>query len=98
MQNLIPRETSCLLYKEEALNRIKKQKAIDAGILLTTCEDCHTQLNNFDDHYKMGAEVKFLSLVVFIIPTNRNLTLSVKSHPGVDSAMLITSSEFYLTS
>ena len=46
----------------------------------------------------MGVEVKFLSSIVFLIPTNRNLTLSVKSHPGVDSAMLITSSEFYLTS
>ena len=64
--------------------KVDQVKAIDAGILLTTCEDCHTQLNNFDDHYKMGVEVKFLSSIVFLIPTNRNLTLSVKSHPAYD--------------
>jgi Fe-S oxidoreductase len=35
--------------------------ATGAKILATACENCHTQLSNLNDHYKMGVEVKFLS-------------------------------------
>lgn len=35
-----------------------------AGILTTACENCHTQLSNLNDHYRMGVEVKFLSSLV----------------------------------
>ncbi|MDP6656738.1 MAG: hypothetical protein QF607_00105, partial [Nitrospinaceae bacterium] len=59
-----------------------KVKTIDPGILLTACEDCHTQLNNLDYHYKTGVEVKFPSSIVFLIPPNHNLTASVKSQPA----------------
>jgi [DsrC]-trisulfide reductase subunit K len=36
----------------------------DARLLTTACENCHTQLGNLNDHYKMGVEVKFLSSMV----------------------------------
>ena len=39
-------------------------KATGAGILTTACENCHTQLSNLNDHYKMGVNVKFLSSLV----------------------------------
>lgn len=39
-------------------------KASGAGILTTACENCHTQLSNLNDHYKMGLEVEFLSSLV----------------------------------
>ena len=32
-----------------------------ATILSTACENCHTQLSDLNDHYKMGVEVRFLS-------------------------------------
>lgn len=32
-----------------------------AKILATACENCHTQLSNLNDHYKLGVEVQFLS-------------------------------------
>jgi Fe-S oxidoreductase len=32
-----------------------------AVVLATACENCHTQLSNLNDHYKLGTEVKFLS-------------------------------------
>ena len=32
-----------------------------AKILATACENCHTQLSNLNEHYKMGVEVEFLS-------------------------------------
>ena len=35
-----------------------------AETLATACENCHTQLSNLNDHYKMGVEVKFLSSMV----------------------------------
>ena len=35
-----------------------------ANILVTACENCHTQLSNLNDHYNMGMEVKFLSSMV----------------------------------
>jgi Fe-S oxidoreductase len=36
----------------------------DAKILATACENCHTQLSNLNDHYKMGVDVQFLSSLV----------------------------------
>jgi len=39
-------------------------KATGAETLATACENCHTQLSNLNDHYKMGVEVKFLSSMV----------------------------------
>ena len=35
-----------------------------AKILATACENCHTQLSNLNDHYKMGVDVQFLSSMV----------------------------------
>jgi len=39
-------------------------KATGAAILATACENCHTQLGNLNDHYKMGVDVYFLSSMV----------------------------------
>jgi Fe-S oxidoreductase len=46
--------------------RIKADQVKDTGatILATACENCHTQLSNLNDHYKMNVEVKFLSSMV----------------------------------
>jgi len=44
--------------------KVDQVKATDAKILTTACENCHTQLSNLNDHYKMGVEVKFLSSMV----------------------------------
>jgi Fe-S oxidoreductase len=39
-------------------------KDTGAAIVATSCENCHTQLSNLNDHYEMGVEVKFLSSMV----------------------------------
>lgn len=39
-------------------------KKTGAKILATACENCHTQLSDLNDHYKMNVEVKFLSSMV----------------------------------
>jgi Fe-S oxidoreductase len=39
-------------------------KATGAAILSTACENCHTQLSNLNDHYKMNVDVQFLSSMV----------------------------------
>jgi len=39
-------------------------RATGAKILVTACENCHTQLSNLNEHYKLGVEVKFLSSLV----------------------------------
>jgi Fe-S oxidoreductase len=44
--------------------KVDQVKASGAEILATACENCHTQLSNLNDHYKMGVEVKFLSSMV----------------------------------
>jgi len=44
--------------------KVDQVKATGAAILATACENCHTQLSNLNDHYKMGLEVKFLSSMV----------------------------------
>jgi len=38
--------------------------ATGANILATACENCHTQLDNLNDHYKMNVDVRFLSSMV----------------------------------
>ena len=44
-------------------SRVKADQVKETGaaILATACENCHTQLDNLNDHYNMGVEVKFLS-------------------------------------
>jgi len=44
--------------------KVDQVKASGAATLATACENCHTQLSNLNDHYKMGVEVKFLSSMV----------------------------------
>jgi Fe-S oxidoreductase len=44
--------------------KVDQVKATGATTLATACENCHTQLSNLNDHYKMGVEVKFLSSMV----------------------------------
>jgi Fe-S oxidoreductase len=44
--------------------KVDQVKETGAGILATACENCHTQLSDLNDHYKMGVEVKFLSSMV----------------------------------
>ncbi|MBU2627642.1 MAG: (Fe-S)-binding protein [Proteobacteria bacterium] len=39
-------------------------KATHASLLVTACENCHSQLNDLNTYYKMGVEVKFLSSLV----------------------------------
>jgi Fe-S oxidoreductase len=39
-------------------------KATGARILTTACENCHTQLGNLNDHYKLNVDVQFLSSLV----------------------------------
>jgi Fe-S oxidoreductase len=47
-------------------SRIKADQAKETGatILATACENCHTQLSNLNDHYKMEMQVEFLSSLV----------------------------------
>ena len=46
--------------------KVKVDQVEDTGakVLATACENCHTQLSNLNDHYKMGVQVKFLSSMV----------------------------------
>jgi Fe-S oxidoreductase len=46
--------------------RVKADQVNDTGarILATACENCHAQLDDLNDHYKMGVEVKFLSSMI----------------------------------
>jgi Fe-S oxidoreductase len=46
--------------------RVKADQVKDTGaaILSTACENCHTQLSNLNDHYKMQVDVQFLSSMV----------------------------------
>ena len=39
-------------------------KETGANILATACENCHTQLDNLNEHYKMKVDVRFLSSMV----------------------------------
>jgi Fe-S oxidoreductase len=44
--------------------KVDQVKATQAKILATACENCHTQLSNLNDHYKMDMDVFFLSSMV----------------------------------
>jgi len=52
--------------------RVKADQVKDTGatILATACENCHTQLSDLNDHYKMGMQVEFLSSIVADALTN----------------------------
>jgi Fe-S oxidoreductase len=47
-------------------SRVKAEqiKKTGAQTICTACENCHTQLSDLNDHYKMGLEVKFLTSMV----------------------------------
>ena len=47
-------------------SRVKADQVKETGaeILVTACENCHTQLSNLNDHYKMDVDVQFLSSMV----------------------------------
>jgi Fe-S oxidoreductase len=47
-------------------SRIKADQVKETGatLLATACENCHTQLSNLNDHYKMELQVEFLSSMV----------------------------------
>jgi len=47
-------------------SRVKVDQVKESGaeILATACENCHTQLSNLSDHYKMDVDVQFLSSMV----------------------------------
>ena len=44
--------------------KVDQVKATGADVLVTACENCHTQLDNLNEHYKMEVDVKFLSSMV----------------------------------
>ena len=44
--------------------KVDQINASGAGIVATACENCHAQLDNLKDHYRLGIEVKFLSSMV----------------------------------
>ena len=44
--------------------KVDQVKTTPAKILATACENCHTQLSNLNDHYKMDMDVLFLSSMV----------------------------------
>jgi Fe-S oxidoreductase len=44
--------------------KVDQVKESGAAILATACENCHTQLSNLNDHYKMGVDVLFLSSMI----------------------------------
>jgi Fe-S oxidoreductase len=41
--------------------KVDQVKSSGAAVLATACENCHTQLSDLNNHYKMGVDVKFLS-------------------------------------
>ncbi len=49
---------------KSAAVKVKQVNETGAKILATACENCHTQLSNLNDHYKMGVDVQFLSSMV----------------------------------
>jgi Fe-S oxidoreductase len=44
--------------------KVDQVRGTGATILTTACENCHTQLSNLNDHYKMEVDVTFLSSMV----------------------------------
>jgi len=49
---------------KSAAVKVKQVEDTGAKILATACENCHTQLSNLNDHYKMGVDVQFLSSMI----------------------------------
>ena len=49
---------------KSATVKVDQVKESRAKILATACENCHTQLSNLNDHYKMDVDVQFLSSMV----------------------------------
>ena len=49
------------LPDESSRVKADQVKQSGAGILVTACENCHTQLSDLNKHYQMGVEVLFLS-------------------------------------
>jgi Fe-S oxidoreductase len=47
-------------------SRVKADQVKQTGarVLVTACENCHTQLSDLNQHYQMGVEVLFLSSMV----------------------------------
>ena len=47
-------------------SRVKADQVKQTGarLLVTACENCHTQLSDLNQHYQMGVEVLFLSSMV----------------------------------
>jgi Fe-S oxidoreductase len=44
--------------------KVDQVQKTGADVLATACENCHTQLSNLNDHYKMGVKVQFLSSMI----------------------------------
>jgi Fe-S oxidoreductase len=44
--------------------KVDQVKKTGAKVLSTACENCHTQLDNLNAHYKMEVDVRFLSSMV----------------------------------
>ncbi len=44
--------------------KVEQTQATGAEILATACENCHAQLDNLNEHYKMGMQVEFLSSMI----------------------------------
>ena len=44
--------------------KVDQVKATNAEVLATACENCHTQLDNLNEHYKMNVQVEFLSSMI----------------------------------
>jgi len=44
--------------------KVDQVQETGATILATACDNCHTQLSNLNDHYKMDVDVQFLSSLV----------------------------------
>jgi len=44
--------------------KVDQVKETGAELLVTACENCHSQLSDLNNHYNMGVEVKFLSSMV----------------------------------
>lgn len=49
---------------KSARAKVDQVKATGAELLVTSCENCHTQLNSLNDHYSMGVDVLFLTGMV----------------------------------
>jgi Fe-S oxidoreductase len=44
--------------------KVEQVNATGAKVLATACENCHAQLSNLNEHYKMAVDVRFLSSMI----------------------------------